>query len=307
MSRIRVHIDTDPGLDDLIALGLAFASPELEVLGVTTVAGNVSLDVVTDNARRFLALVGVDVPLGRGAAAPIALSAVHAAQVHGDDGRAGIELPEVRPLALPAARDVLRQSLLERGVTRVIALGPLTNLAELAREEPAVFARAEIVWMGGALGPGNATPLAEFNAWADPAALSLLLHAGVALRIVPLDCTSRVRLAERDLPALAFGAGAAGRCLERAMRALMSIERKSQGEHVALLHDPSAVVAAAAPALFRFESRRLAVCVEEGAARGQLQQAKAASGQVQWAREAEVARISRLVVQRLAGWAAGLR
>jgi purine nucleosidase len=307
LSRIRVHIDTDPGLDDLIALGLAFASPELAVEGVTTVAGNAPLDVVTDNALRFLALAGADVPIGRGAAAPLALARVHATHVHGGDGRAGIELPPTRRGELPPARDVLRRSLFERGVTRVLALGPLTNLAALARDEPGAFARAEIVWMGGALGPGNATPTAEFNAWADPAALALLLEASVSLRILPLDCTSQVRLAEHELAECAFGAGAVGRCLEQAMRALMQIERPVLGEPVALLHDPSAIVAAVAPELFCFEARGLEVRVEEGAARGQLRDRAGRPPRVQWAGEAQGARVAQQVVSRLAGWAAGLR
>jgi inosine-uridine nucleoside N-ribohydrolase len=134
-----------------------------------------------------------------------------------------------------------------------------------------------------------------------------LLEAGVSLRILPLDCTSQVRLAERELAERAFGAGAVGRCLERAMRALMQIERPVLGEPVALLHDPSAIVAAVAPELFRFEARALEVRVEEGEARGRLRERAGGSPRVQWAASAEVSRVAQHVIERLAGWAAGLR
>ena len=118
----RVHIDTDPGVDDLLAIALALASPELRVEGLTTVAGNVSLEVATDNARRFLQLAGLELPIGQGAAAPLALDAVDAHHIHGPDGRHGVELPAVPATALPSAGALLRSSLREQHIDQIIAL-----------------------------------------------------------------------------------------------------------------------------------------------------------------------------------------
>jgi inosine-uridine nucleoside N-ribohydrolase len=301
----RIHVDTDPGLDDLLALALAFGSPELRVCGITTVAGNASLEAVTENARRFAALVGAAVPLGRGADAPLALSPVNAVHVHGPDGRRGIPLPEAGPAELPSAREVLRASLAVHGVERVVALGPLTNVGALVREEPTLFERAEIVWMGGSLSGGNATPLAEFNAWADPEALSAVLESGVRFRIVPLDVTSLVRLRARDLARESFGDAPLARLVERLLRALMEIERPFAGEPVALLHDPCAIAAALSPELFRWEERALDVRVEEGRERGRIVADPGASGPgARVAVEARADTIARTVLARVAGFAA---
>jgi inosine-uridine nucleoside N-ribohydrolase len=184
-----VHIDTDPGLDDLLALALALASPELRVSAVTTVAGNASIDAVTENAARFLTLAGAEIPIGRGAPRPLRLPRVGAERIHGPDGRGGLPLPARVDRPQASAAEVLRGSLCDAGVAQVVALGPLTNLAELWLEAPDLLAGVEVVWMGGALERGNVTPLAEFNAYADPHALARLLESDVALRIVGLDVT----------------------------------------------------------------------------------------------------------------------
>jgi inosine-uridine nucleoside N-ribohydrolase len=314
VSARAIHIDTDPGLDDLLALALALASPELEVRGVTTVAGNASLAAVTDNAARFLALCGAPVPLGRGAPRPLSLEPVTAEQIHGPDGRQGIPLPEVAESAgaesgtedpgVASARDVLRQSL-EAGVECVVALGPLTNLAELVLERPTLLDGAEVVWMGGTLGRGNVTPLAEFNSYADPEAVGVLLASDVALRVIGLDVTQSVVVRPPDLEAEPFGCDPVGRFLERTLRALMEAERPLLGEPIATLHDPSAVMAAIFPDLFRYEELNLQVRVEAGRERGRLlarpDGARETGGHpVLYATEVRASEIVRLFLDRLA-------
>jgi inosine-uridine nucleoside N-ribohydrolase len=299
----RVHIDTDPGLDDLLALAFALASPELEVCGLTSVAGNASLDATTDNARRFLAWAEVDLPLGRGAAGPLALATVHAEQIHGADGRRGLSLAEPGSAPLPPASAVLRASLTEHRIDRLIALGPLTNVAALLASEPELFAGVEVVWMGGALGAGNATPLAEFNAWADPRALAVLLDSPIDLRILPLDVTRHVVLRPGDLGRQPFGAGHRGLVLERILRALMEVERPFYGEPVAVLHDPCAIAAAISPDLFRYEHKTLEACDREGRERGRLTETGIPLGAgVHFAVESRTEEICRLFLSRLAGW-----
>jgi inosine-uridine nucleoside N-ribohydrolase len=263
-------VDTDPGLDDLLALALAFASPELEVVGITTVSGNARLEAVTENAQRFLALLGAEVPLGRGAAGPLALSSQRAEHFHGKDGRRGLAIPAIDRRPLPAAREVIRESLRVRHAETLVALGPLTNVATLWMEEPALFAGIEVIWMGGTLGRGNATTAAEFNCFADPRAAQIVLGAGVRVRVVGLEVTETVRVDGEALSRPARSASALGRFVASALDALVEAEEPYLGERRACLHDPCALLAACAPELFRFERKRLAVRVEEGAERGLL-------------------------------------
>jgi inosine-uridine nucleoside N-ribohydrolase len=300
----RVHVDTDPGLDDLLALALAFASPELEIVGVTTVAGNASLAAVTENARRFLALAGARVPLGAGAAGPLALERGHAEHFHGGDGRRGLVLAEAGSALAPAcARQVLRESLRERGADCVIALGPLTNVAALLRDEPALFANAEIVWMGGTLGRGNVTRLAEFNAWADPEAVRLVLESRVPLRVVGLEVTEQIALDEAGVAALALPDTPRGALVDAALRALCRAERELSRAHVAYLHDPSAIAAASAPELFHFAPAALAVHAVEGEARGRLVETVADTRAVGYARAARARDVLDHFGERVRAWA----
>jgi inosine-uridine nucleoside N-ribohydrolase len=304
VSARRVHIDTDPGLDDLLALALAFASPELSVEGVTTVAGNAALPVVTANARRFCALAGADMPLGVGASAPLALTPIDAAHFHGKDGRRGAPLPEVGDASLSPARDVLRHSLVSRRVESVIALGPLTNIATLAVEDPGLFAGAEVVWMGGTLGAGNVTAKAEYNAYADPRALRLLLASGVRLRIVGLEVTTRVWLDGESLAERDFGRSARGQMLAGLLRGLCDAERAMSGASRAVLHDPAAVVAALAPELFAFSPRALEVSDREGAERGRIRaRGDASASPVEYALDVRAADVGGLFLERVTRWA----
>jgi purine nucleosidase/pyrimidine-specific ribonucleoside hydrolase len=300
-----VHIDTDPGLDDLLALAFAFGCPELSVEGLTTVAGNAALPVVTKNARRFCALAERgQLPLGVGANAPLALTPIDATHFHGKDGRRGIALPPVDESSSPSARDVLKRSLVEREVSAVIALGPLTNIATLAAENAALFARAEVIWMGGALGPGNVTPKAEFNAYADPRALKLVLASGVRLRVVGLDATRTVAVGEAELARAGIESGPRAEFLAAAVRALCGAERELSGEATALLHDPCAVAAAFEPGLFGFAPRALEVSEREGGERGRLRERPGATPNAEYADTAESEKLARLFVERISRWAA---
>jgi inosine-uridine nucleoside N-ribohydrolase len=302
----RVHVDTDPGLDDLLALALAFASPELSIEGVTTVAGNAALPIVTANARRLCALAGADVPVGIGASAPLALTPIDASHFHGKDGRRGAPLPEVGDAGLAPARDVLRHSLVSRRVESVIALGPLTNIATLAVEDPKLFADAEVIWMGGTLGAGNVTAKAEYNAYADPRALRLLLASGVRLRIVGLEVTTRVALDEASLRAHPFVDSARGRMLDAVLRGLCDAERSLSGVPRAVLHDPSAVAAALAPELFAFSKRALEVYDREGAERGRIRaRGDASASAVEYALDVRASEVTGLFLERVTRWAQG--
>jgi inosine-uridine nucleoside N-ribohydrolase len=298
----RIHIDTDPGLDDLLALALALASPEIRLEGITTVAGNASLDAVTENALRFLALVDLEIPLGRGAAGPLSLGRVGAESVHGPDGRRAIAMPD--PMRgtedVATAREVLRHSVLDRRVDGLVALGPLTNVAALLREEPDLLSEVVITWMGGTLGTGNVTPLAEFNAYADPEAAAVVLGSGHPVRVIGLDVTTQVQVRRGDISESEFGSGPVGRFLQETLWALMDAGIPRYGEPRATLHDPCAVTAALFPDWFRYDCSDLDIRVEEGSKRGRLirRDARPSSG-VQYAVEVRAQDVRQLFLNRL--------
>ena len=200
----RVIIDCDPGHDDAIALLLAVASPELELVGVTTVHGNQTLEKTTDNALRVLALVGrSDVPVAAGADQPLLRELHVAAHVHGETGLDGPELPAraSEPVAQNAVDFLLEHVTPD---TTLVPLGPLTNVA-LALDRGARPGR--IVLMGGSIAEGNMTPAAEFNIWADPEAAHTVFHSGLDVTMIGLDVTHAALLT----PAWAERFRAAGR------------------------------------------------------------------------------------------------
>ena len=197
---------------------------------------------------------------------------------------------------------MLRASL-AAGVDRVVALGPLTNVALVAREEPALFAETEIVWMGGTLGRGNVTAVAEFNAFADPAAASLVLGSGIAVRVIGLDVTESVALVPAEIEAMALRGSPLGDTLQAVLEALVEAERPNLGE-LALLHDPCAVFAAFGEDLFRYADTVVEVTVEDSENRGRLLARDPGDGMSsRVATEAHVSELKREFSTRLRAWA----
>ncbi len=191
-----ILLDCDPGHDDAIALLLALASPELELRGVTTVAGNQTLEKTTANAIRVLDFAGRnDVPVARGADRPLLRDPFVAAYVHGDTGLDGPDLPppQREPIAQHAV-DFLKEHV--DGAT-LVPVGPLTNVALLLAQHPQAKPK-RIVLMGGAIGLGNVTPAAEFNIWADPEAAARVFASGIELTMIGLDVTHQALLMNED-------------------------------------------------------------------------------------------------------------
>jgi len=195
---VPVLIDCDPGHDDAIALLLALASPELDVLGVTTVCGNSTLDKTTANAIRVLEFVDRgDIPVAAGADRPLVREAYVAAYVHGETGMDGPTLPPPRGRPVGAhAVDFLAERILgsPEPVT-LVPVGPLTNVALMLARHPTAADRLErIVLMGGAIAEGNVTPAAEFNIWADPEAAARVFESGLDVTMIGLDVTHKALL-----------------------------------------------------------------------------------------------------------------
>jgi len=193
---VKLIVDCDPGQDDAVALLLAMASPEFELLGITTVGGNVPLALTTTNALKMVELAGrTDIPVHAGCQNPIMRPLVTAEYVMGNDGLAGADLPAPRtPAAKRHAVDFLIDSLMAAGEPVTVAtLGPLTNLAVALIKTPEIRTKiGRLVIMGGSMYRGNIVPQAEYNFYVDPHAAQIVLNAGLHPVIIGLDVTHQV-------------------------------------------------------------------------------------------------------------------
>src|SRR5215469_14122450 len=192
-----VVLDCDPGIDDALAIAFAAGHPEIELAGITTVAGNVELAKTTANALAVASFVGAaDVPVTAGCAGPLLRPALHAGHVHGDSGLGGAVLP---PPARAAARGHATDFIIDTiaaapGEITLVATGPLTNIGLALRREPRLASWVrDFVIMGGSASRGNVTPAAEFNIWADPEAAAIVFSAGWTVRMIGLDVTLLAR------------------------------------------------------------------------------------------------------------------
>jgi inosine-uridine nucleoside N-ribohydrolase len=272
----RVIIDTDPGVDDALALLLALKSYELHVEAITTVNGNVSVGQATKNAALILELIDPRPRpiLAMGASQPLHKGPIRAQSIHGPDGLGGLErfvnrdgsprYPEAPlPSQIPNATDVLLD-LLKRypDEMSLITLGPLTNLAEaLQKDARRVKRLREVVIMGGAIAvPGNITPAAEFNIFTDPDAAHRVFHSGLPMTLVPLDVTEKVCLKSEEIAALAQAmeeplGGFVRDITEKSIEYMREARRMS----AIYLHDPLAVGVAIEPMMIKVASRHVEV------------------------------------------------
>jgi len=202
----RVIIDTDPGVDDALALLLAMRSPELKIEGITAVAGNVPLELTLPNALRMVEIAGrTDIPVAAGAKSPLLRRLVTATYAHGENGLGGAVFPEPqrKPIPEPAAefiRQIVRQY---PGEITLLTIGPLTNVGA-ALNSDAELARMVrgLVMMGGSLSGGNITPAAEFNIYVDPEAARIVFQSGIPITMVGLDVTRKTSLTEEQVQTL---------------------------------------------------------------------------------------------------------
>lgn len=277
---LPVLLDVDTGIDDALALLLALRSPELTLLGVTTVAGNVDVDQTTRNTLAVLELAGAEhTPVARGAARPLLRRLTTATFFHGPNGLGGVALPAPRqaPEPEPAALFLIRQALARPGEVTLVATGPLTNVALALRLDPAFGpALRRLVVMGGAARvPGNVSPVAEANFYADPEAARIVFEAGLPLTMVGLDVTARAlfpadlyrRLDEARRRSPGRFDAVASFCLDILNFYLQA--DLAAGLPGSPLHDPLTVAAVVWPELLRLEPAFVTIETDSAAARGQ--------------------------------------
>jgi purine nucleosidase/pyrimidine-specific ribonucleoside hydrolase len=262
---IPVLLDCDPGHDDAIALLLAIGSDELDLRGVTTVAGNQTLEKTTANAIRVLELAGrAEIPVAAGAGRPLVRDPRVAADVHGETGLGGPDLPP--PHAEPSPEHAV-DFLAERvaGAT-LIATGPLTNVALLLARYPEANPE-RIVLMGGAIAEGNVTPAAEFNIWADPEAAHRVFTSGLDVTMVGLDVTHRALVTPAHAGQLRE-AGRSGTVVAELLEFYGGFHRAVYGWDGSPIHDAVAVAHVIDPELLEVERLNVRVDTESELCRG---------------------------------------
>jgi inosine-uridine nucleoside N-ribohydrolase len=262
---IPILLDCDPGHDDALALLLALSSPEVELRGVTTVAGNQTVEKTTANALRVLALAGrEDVPVAAGAEGPLVRERVIAAYVHGETGLDGTELPV--PTAHPVEQHAV-DFLAERvGGATLVPTGPLTNVALLLARHPEAQPE-RIVLMGGAIAEGNVTPAAEFNVWADPEAAKRVFASGIDLTMVGLDVTHKALVTTQRKERLRR-AGRVGRAVAELLDFYDRFHREVYGFDGSPIHDAVAVAHVIRPGLLETHKLNVEIDTESELCRG---------------------------------------
>ncbi|HEX7254948.1 MAG TPA: nucleoside hydrolase [Gaiellaceae bacterium] len=261
----RLLVDCDPGHDDAIALLLALASREVELLGVTTVAGNQTLEKTTANALRILEFAGrTDVPVAAGANRPLLREPFVARHVHGETGLDGPDLPpaEGSPVDEHAVDFLGRHA---DGAT-LVPVGPLTNVALMLARYPEV--RPErIVLMGGSIGVGNITPAAEFNIWADPEAAARVFQSGIDVTMIGLDVTHEALMTQADADRLRK-TGRTGTLVAELWDFYNRFHRQTYGFDGSPIHDAVALAHVFRPDLVETAHRHVAIDCDSELCRG---------------------------------------
>jgi len=269
---IPLIIDSDPGLDDALAIGLACASPEINLLAVTTVGGNADVARCTENALRLLHAYGRDdVPVAEGAAGALLGSIVRATEVHGESGIGTTLLEPAVNTALPEGAVALIARLLDASPepVAIAPIGPLTNIALLLRLYPHLTPRiSHICLMGGSIGEGNTTASAEFNVVADPEAADIVFRSGVPITMIGLDVTHQALLDRESAAALRATGGRSGRIAAELTDYALDRNLEWSGSATTAIHDAVAVAHLMVPHLVAVARYHVAVDTSNGPARG---------------------------------------
>jgi inosine-uridine nucleoside N-ribohydrolase len=259
----KIILDCDPGHDDAIAILLAAHHPDIELLAITTVAGNQSVDKTTTNALKVCSLANIrNVPVAKGTDRPLVRPAQHDPNLHGESGMDGPNVPEpdIEPVAQHAVDLLIEQLLNSDGDITLVPTGPLTNIASAIRREPAILPKiAAISLMGGAIGLGNRHPAAEFNIWADPEAAAIVFNCGRPITMSPLEVTHQALATEEILGRLR----AANRPVANFVADLLVFFGRKYRDIFGFLappvHDPCAVAAVIDPDILHAHTIRVEI------------------------------------------------
>ena len=268
----KIIIDTDPGIDDAFAIFYALRSPEIEVLGLTTVYGNAPIAQTTHNALVLVEMTGIACPVARGAEQPLVIECrPYPAMVHGEDGMGGCSPAQVGgSVVMDHAVDfIIQAARAHPGEVTLVPIGPLTNIALALQKEPELPKLIKrVVLMGGAAhANGNVTPAAEANIFDDPEAAEMVFAADWDVAMLGLDATHDVKLTRAEVAKLAASGGVLGMFLQQASEQYFAFHQDVVGLDFCHFHDPSALVYCVRPDFFSAQPSSVRV-VTEGFAAG---------------------------------------
>lgn len=249
----KILIDCDPGHDDAIAI--LFAARRLDLVGITTVHGNATLENTTRNALAICTLAGLDVPVARGCAAPLIGPATHAGEIHGRTGLDGATLPrpDREPVAMHAVDFIIEQARRHQGELVLAVVGPQTNVALALRREPRLASWLKaITVMGGSTTTGNITPAAEFNIYADPEAAAAVFACGAPIWMVGYNVTRQTGFTQPEIDRLRRGTGRTAAAVADLMQFYLEGQRRVFGLEIAPMHDVCALFPFVRPDLLTF-------------------------------------------------------
>lgn len=262
----KIILDCDPGHDDAIALLLAAHHPEIDLLAITTVAGNQSVDKTTTNALKVCSLANIrDVPVARGMERPLLRPAQHDPNIHGESGMDGPNVPEpdMEPVSQHAVDLLIDMLLHSEGDITLVPTGPLTNIAAAIRSEPAILPKIQAIsLMGGAIGLGNRTPEAEFNIWADPEAAAIVFGCGRPITMSPLEVTHQALATDEIIGRLRSAKRSVANFVADLLVFFGGTYRDVFGFPAPPVHDPCAVAAVIDPTIL--QAHMAFVAIETG-------------------------------------------
>lgn len=297
---MKMIIDTDPGIDDAMAIFWAHASAEIDLIGLTSIFGNVYVNQATRNALALVEILGADIPVAGGADAPLVMPPLAPSHfVHGDEGLGDLPAPQPGRSADPrGAVDFLADACADDpGAVTIMAIGPLTNLARALIDRPDIVANVgRIVIMGGSVrAGGNATAHAEANIWHDPHAAAAVFAAAWPVEMIGLDVTNEIYCDGGDFAEISGKAPECGGFLGRIGQFYLNFYESRTGARACRLHDPAAVIAAVRPELFTWEQASLTARTD-GDRKGETFIA-AGGPSLRWAARADANAIRRLWVE----------
>ena len=302
---IPVIIDTDPGIDDMLALLLALASPELDVRGISVSYGNTLVENAYRNAVVIVRRAGQRTTLGVGARRPLARPLAVASDTHGESGLGYAALPPAGVI-LDWVKSLDRLLADQPEPVTLVTLGPVTSLALALRRDPALVrdkVSRHVAMIGNVAAEGNTTRYAEFNAWCDPEALDIVLRAELPTEMVGLDVTRQLVLAPNEVTRLAHSGAAQAVWIQDALRFYMEFHKRQEGLDGCILNDVLAIAALVHPAALTFEEQRLTVDLDDAEHRGHTR-VDPDGARVKVATRVELGPVRRLLSERVFRWAA---
>ncbi|OIQ44292.1 MAG: nucleoside hydrolase [Roseobacter sp. MedPE-SW] len=302
---IKLIIDTDPGIDDAMAIFYAAAAPDIELLGLTTIFGNVTTPIATRNALRLLEKAGLELPVAEGAHGPLSLPPfAPSSQVHGEEGFGDIPAEDPKGVSVPedAADFLIRMAREHRGELVLCPIGPLTNIALAIQRDPEFVNNLKrMVIMGGSLDEGgNITPHAEANIYHDPHAADVVFAAGAKLLMVGLDVTHRILCTKADFASIGAQSPELGGMLQSMSEFYLRFYETVGKFDGCSLHDPAAVIACSHPELFEVKKLPIRVSCAGETSGATLEALKGSRGETSVCLAVKAEAVKALFMARLA-------